>query len=159
MSSAMSGAPRVSIHRIALPSGSPEASTATVPDHCAVQLTARMASRCSGASASRRCTRRVSVAHHTRGSCSTPPSGVKISGCGSASHASNSPRAETTAALTAVVPKSSARIMPHPHGSTPSPLSPTICSVGEYPASCNRDCFIERLLNINPPLADEQEGG
>jgi hypothetical protein len=34
-----------------------------------------------------------------------------MSGCGSASHASNSPRAETTAALTAVVPKSSARII------------------------------------------------
>ena len=73
--------------------GSPLASTATVPDHCAVHTTPRAVA---GSTAASSRARRVAVTiavHHAPGSCSAPPPGRSRVGTGSWALAAMAPLA------------------------------------------------------------------
>src|SRR6476619_7129134 len=102
----MYSAPHASIQILAFIRSGPCSSTATVPSHVAVQHTPIT---WSGAVAPRAIMRRVAVViarHQSAGSCSTPPSSVRISSVGSYSVSTIAPAVLTSATFGPDVPRS-----------------------------------------------------
>src|SRR4051812_25892434 len=121
----MYGAPRASIQMSEFMRCRPEPSTATVPSHCAVQHTPITRAGATSLSAIIRRLAVVIARHQSSGSCSTPPSSVRISRVGAYPLATTAPLVATSATFGPEVPRSIART----HSSVvtgslkPSPLS------------------------------------
>src|SRR6516162_11290155 len=96
---------------IASRSGWQRSSTATVPDHWAVQATATTDPAGTSASLISRDDTAVIRSHHCSGSCSAPPPGSSLTWQVSCSAATTSPAVDTRATFSAEVPRSIARML------------------------------------------------